>query len=47
MTWDDSARCFLDNIERAGVVPSTTPILDAFKAAAVRTERKTAAPAIG
>ena len=46
MTWEDSARCFLDNIQRAGVVTSATPILDALKAAA-RTERKTAAPAIG
>jgi glycosyltransferase involved in cell wall biosynthesis len=47
MTWDDSARCFLDNIQDAGVVASTTPILDALKAAAARTEHKTAAPAIG
>ncbi|HLH87827.1 MAG TPA: glycosyltransferase family 1 protein [Xanthobacteraceae bacterium] len=46
MTWDDSARCFLDNIQRAGVVTSARPILDAIKAAA-RAERKTAAPAIG
>ncbi len=47
MSWDDCARAFLDNIQRAGVVASTTPILDALKAAAARTERKTAAPAIG
>jgi glycosyltransferase involved in cell wall biosynthesis len=47
MTWDDSARCFLDNIQRAGVVTSATPILDALKAAAARTERKTAATAVG
>jgi len=47
MTWDESARAFLDNIQRAGVVTSATPILDALKAAAARTERKTAAPAIG
>jgi glycosyltransferase involved in cell wall biosynthesis len=47
-SWDDSARAFLDNIERAGVVGSTTPILDALKAAATaRTGRKTAAPAVG
>jgi len=46
-SWDDSARAFLDNIQRAGVVSSTTPILDALKAAAARTERKTAAPAVG
>jgi glycosyltransferase involved in cell wall biosynthesis len=49
MSWDDSARCFLDNIQRAGVVTSATPILDALKAAhdATRSDRKTAAPAIG
>ena len=47
MRWDDSARAFLDNIDRAGAVTSATPILDALKAAAVRTKRKTAAPAIG
>jgi glycosyltransferase involved in cell wall biosynthesis len=47
MRWDDSARAFLDNIERAGVVTSATPLRDALKAATVRTKRKTAAPAIG
>ncbi len=47
MSWDDSARAFLDNIQRAGVVASATPILDTLKAAAARTERKTAAPAVG
>jgi glycosyltransferase involved in cell wall biosynthesis len=47
LTWEKSARCFLDNIQRAGSVTSATPILDALKAAAARTERKTAAPAIG
>jgi glycosyltransferase involved in cell wall biosynthesis len=49
MSWDDSARAFLDNIQRAGVVTSATPILDALKAAhdAARSAGKAAAPAIG
>ena len=49
MSWDESARAFLDNIQRAGVVTSAPPILDAPKAAhdATRSARKAAAPAIG
>jgi glycosyltransferase involved in cell wall biosynthesis len=49
LSWDESARCFLDNIQHAGVVASATPILDALKAAhdAARGERNTAAPAVG
>jgi glycosyltransferase involved in cell wall biosynthesis len=49
MTWDESARCFLANVGRAGIVTSALPILGAAKTAqdGARTERKTAAPAIG
>jgi glycosyltransferase involved in cell wall biosynthesis len=49
MTWEESARCFLANVERAGIVTSGLPVLGSAKPAhdAARTERKTAAPAIG
>jgi glycosyltransferase involved in cell wall biosynthesis len=47
MSWETSARAFLDNIQRAGAVTSPTPILDALKAATGQTERNTAATAIG
>jgi glycosyltransferase involved in cell wall biosynthesis len=47
MSWDDSARCFLANIQRAGAIASAAPLLDALTATAARTQRKTAAPAVG
>jgi glycosyltransferase involved in cell wall biosynthesis len=47
MSWDDCARAFLDNIQRAGVVSSATPMIDALRAATARAERKTPASAIG
>jgi 1,2-diacylglycerol 3-alpha-glucosyltransferase/glucuronosyltransferase len=49
MSWDESARCFLDNVERSGVVTPAADALTALKPAheIARSERKTAAPAIG
>jgi glycosyltransferase involved in cell wall biosynthesis len=49
LSWEQSARCFLENFERAGLV---TPTIDAVwpaKAAhqAARASRKTSAPAVG
>jgi glycosyltransferase involved in cell wall biosynthesis len=47
-SWDESARCFLDNIERAGVVVTAADALRAFKPAPepARAERKRVEPAI-
>ena len=49
MSWDESARAFLDNIQRVGVTTSAPLILDALKAARdpARSAGKAAAPAIG
>ena len=47
MTWDDSARCFLDNVARAGAVVTAHDALRALKSAPARTERKAVEPAIG
>ena len=49
MTWEDSARLFLENVERAGLV---TPAIDAIRPAkaaypAARARRKSSAPAVG
>jgi glycosyltransferase involved in cell wall biosynthesis len=49
MSWEESARCFLANLERAGVAartPKTTPTLIPAQDAA-RAEPKAAEPAIG
>ncbi len=45
MSWDASARAFLDNVERAGMAPHLAPAL-VPAADAARAKRKTAAPAI-
>jgi glycosyltransferase involved in cell wall biosynthesis len=48
MSWEASARCFLDNIERTGAAPPAPAGFDALKkSAAARPKRKAAAPAIG
>jgi glycosyltransferase involved in cell wall biosynthesis len=49
MSWDKSARCFLDNVERAGTVTPVTDTVRALKPAPepVRSDRKAAEPAIG
>ena len=49
MSWDASARCFLDNVARAGtVIPSIeAPSIVASPPAAARAARKSTAPAIG
>jgi glycosyltransferase involved in cell wall biosynthesis len=45
MSWEASARAFLDSVERAGMAPHTAPAL-VPAADAVRPKRKRAAPAI-
>jgi glycosyltransferase involved in cell wall biosynthesis len=49
MSWEESARCFLANVERDGIATAGLPILGSAKPAheTARTERKAAAPAIG
>jgi len=47
MSWEASARCFLDNIQGADIVVPLSPGLDALKAAAARTGRKATASAVG
>jgi glycosyltransferase involved in cell wall biosynthesis len=45
MSWEASARCFLDNVERAAIASTTAPAL-VPAADAARAKRKAAAPAI-
>lgn len=49
MSWDESARCFLANVERAGLATAAPEALRSLKPApdAARSDRKAAEPAIG
>jgi hypothetical protein len=49
MSWDESARCFLDNVEHAGIVTTGPGMIDVVTEAqeAPLPKPKRAAPAIG
>jgi hypothetical protein len=49
MSWDESARCFLDNVAHAGLTTAAPGAITAMTAAheAVTSERKKAAAAVG